>query len=254
MKVVVIGGTGLIGTKVIERLSAHGHEAAPAAPQTGCNTITNEGVQEAVDGADVLVDVSNSPSFADEDVLAFFTTSTNNLVTAARKAGVDHYVALSVVGCDRLPDSGYLRAKVAQERLIAESELPYSIVRATQFYEFGKAIADSATVDGRVHLPPAYFQPMAADDVATAVARRAVGDPIRCVLETGGPEKVRMREFIAAGLERVGDARPVVADPAARYFGTTLEDDSLVPGPGAVLATTTYAEWLARQVEGATRT
>lgn len=245
MKVVVIGGTGLIGSKVVEKLKAHGHDAVPAALQTGCNTITNEGVDEALVGADVVIDVSNSPSFADEDVMNFFTTSTTNLIGAAKKAGVNHYVALSVVGCDRLPKSGYLRAKVAQEKLIADSGIPHCIVRATQFFEFGKAIADSATVDGQVHLPPAYFQPMASDDVASAVCRQAVGDPVNGVVETGGPEKVRMNEFVAAGLERLGDPRVVVSDPHAKYFGTELADDSLVPGPDAVLGTTTYADWVA---------
>lgn len=245
MKVVVIGGTGLIGSKVVEKLNAHGHEAIPASPQSGVNTITNEGVFEALEGADVVVDVSNSPSFADDDVMDFFTTATNNLTNAAQKAGVGHYVALSVVGCDRLPDSGYLRAKVAQEKLIADSGIPYSIVRATQFFEFGKAIADSATVEGEVHLPSAYFQPIAAEDVSTAVGRTAAGSPVNGVIETGGPEKVRMSDFIAAGLKRVGDPRVVVPDPHAKYFGTELSDDSLVPGPEAMLAETTYADWVA---------
>jgi uncharacterized protein YbjT (DUF2867 family) len=217
----------------------------PAAPQTGCNTITNEGVDDALTGMDVIIDVSNSPSFADDDVMRFFTTSTTNLTDAAQRAGVGHHVALSVVGCDRLPDSGYLRAKVAQEKLIAGSGIAYSIVRATQFFEFGKGIADAATVDGQVHLPPAYFQPMAADDVAAAVARAAVGDPVNGVTETGGPEQVRMSEFIAAGLKRVGDPREVVADPHAKYFGSELDDDSLVPGPDAHLANTTYGDWVA---------
>lgn len=247
MKVVVIGGTGLIGSKVVEKLNAHGHEASAAAPQTGCNTITNEGVAEAVAGADVIVDVSNSPSFADDDVLNFFTTSTQNLVAAAKKANVGHYVALSVVGCDRLPESGYLRAKVAQEKLITESGIPFSIVRATQFFEFAKGIADSATVDGQVHLPTAYFQPMAAEDVATAVARQSVSQPTGGVVEIGGPEKVRMSDFIAAGLQRVGDSRQVLPDPHAKYFGTEVTDESLVPGPDAQLGTTTYADWIAAQ-------
>lgn len=245
MKVVVIGGTGLIGSKVVEKLNAHGHEATPAAPQTGCNTITNEGVDEALAGADVVVDVSNSPSFADDDVLHFFTTSTGNLIEAAKKAGVGHYVALSVVGCDRLPKSGYLRAKVAQEKLIAESGIPHCIVRATQFFEFGKSIADAATVNGTVHLPPAYFQPMASDDVAAAVGRQAVGAPVDGVVEIGGPERFRMSEFVAGVLERIGDPRVVVSDPHAKYFGTEVDDDSLVPGPGAQLGETTYDAWVA---------
>ena len=247
MKVVVIGGTGLIGSKVVQRLNAHGHHASPASPQTGCNTLTNEGVDEALTGAEVVIDVSNSPSFADDDVLHFFVTATTNIIEAAKKAGVEHYVALSVVGADRLPDSGYLRAKVAQEQLICESGIPYSIVRATQFFEFGKAIADAATVDGQVHLPPAYFQPMASDDVAAAVGRTAAGAPLNAVREVGGPEKVRMDEFIAAGLKRVGDPREVISDEHATYFGTELSDDSLVPGEGADLASTTYAEWVEQQ-------
>lgn len=245
MKVVVIGGTGLIGSKVVEKLNAHGHDAKPAAPQTGCNTITGEGVDDAVAGAEVLIDVSNSPSFADDDVMSFFTTATGNLVTAARAAGVGHYVALSVVGCDRLPDSGYLRAKVAQEKLIRESGIPFTVVRATQFFEFGKAIADSATVNGEVFLPPAHFQPMASDDVASAVGRHAVGAPVNGIVETGGPEKFRMAEFVQRGLERVGDPRIVIADPHAKYFGTEIGDESLVPGPDAELGATTYDEWVA---------
>jgi uncharacterized protein YbjT (DUF2867 family) len=247
MKVVVIGGTGLIGSKVVQRLNAHGHHAVPAAPQTGCNTLTNEGVEEALSGADVVVDVSNSPSFADDDVLHFFVTATSNIIESAKKTGVGHYVALSVVGNDRLPDSGYLRAKAAQEKLIRESGIPYSIVRATQFFEFAKAIADAAAVDGKVHLPPAHFQPMAADDVAAAVGRTAAGAPLNGIREVGGPEKVRMDEFIAAGLRRVGDPREVVSDEHATYFGTELTDDSLVPDEGAELASTTYRGWVEQQ-------
>src|SRR5690606_13026846 len=245
MKVVVIGGTGLIGSKVVEKLNARGHDARPAAPQTGCNTITNEGVAEALAGAEVLIDVSNSPSFADDDVMSFFVTSTTNLVAAARTAGVRHYVALSIVGAERLPDSGYLRAKVAQEKLIAESGIPYTIVRATQFFEFSTAIANSSVVDGQVRLSTAYYQPMASDDVATAVGRASVGEPANGIVETGGPEQVRMVDFIGGELARTGDERTVVGDPAATYFGTTLADDSLVPGPDAVLGTTSHEEWLA---------
>jgi uncharacterized protein YbjT (DUF2867 family) len=245
MKVVVIGGTGLIGSKLVEQLNAHGHDASPASLQTGCNTVTNKGVDEAVSGAEVLIDVSNSPSFADDDVMEFFTTSTTNLIAAAKAAVVGHYVALSVVGDDRLPDSGYLRAKVAQETLIRESGIGYSVVRATQFFEFMAAIADAATIDGKVHIPPVQFQPMASDDVAAAVGRTAVGAPINGVAETGGPERGRMDEIVAAALQRSGDPREVVPDPHAKYFGTELADDSLVPGSDAVLGTTTYAEWAA---------
>ncbi len=245
MKIVVIGGTGLIGRQVIEKLNAHGHDATSASPESGVNTVTNQGVDEAVTGAEVLIDVSNSPSFADNDVMNFFVTSTNNLVAAAKAAGVAHYVALSVVGADQLPDSGYLRAKAAQEKLIGESGIPHCIVRATQFFEFLPAIAAAATVDGKVHMPPVGFQPMASADVAVAVGRQAVGSPVDGIVETGGPEKVRMDEFFAAGLKRIGDLREVVSDPHATYFGTELADDSLVPGPDASLGTTTYADWVA---------
>ena len=245
MKVVVIGGTGLIGSKLVEKLNAHGHEASPAAPQTGCNTLTNEGVDAAVAGADVLVDVSNSPSFADEDVMGFFVTSTTNLVAAAERAGVGHYVALSVVGTGTLPDSGYLRAKDAQEKLIRESGIPFSIVHATQFYEFLMAIANASTIDGKVHLVPVHFQPMASDDVAAALGRVAVGDPLNGIEEIGGPEKFRMDELIAASLNAAGDTREIVVDPHAKYFGAELADGSLVPGSGALLGDTTYAEWAA---------
>jgi uncharacterized protein YbjT (DUF2867 family) len=243
MKVVVIGGTGLVGSKVVERLNAHGHEAVPASPQSGCNTVTGEGVDEALAGADVVVDVSNSPSFADDDVLSFFTTSTANLLEAEERAGVQHHVAVSIVGCDRLPASGYLRAKVAQEKLIRESGRPYSIVRATQFFEFTKSIADASTIEGRVHLAPVHYQPMASEDVAAAVARTAAGRPRNGVLEIGGPEPLRMDEFIPAVLKENGDERDVVVDEHATYFGTELADDSLVPGPGAELAATGYREW-----------
>lgn len=245
MKVVVIGGTGLIGSKLVEKLNAHGHDATPAALQTGCNTLTNEGVQEAVTGAEVLIDVSNSPSFADDDVMNFFVTSTTNLIAAAKAAGVAHYVALSVVGSDRLPESGYLRAKIAQEMLIAESGIPYSIVRATQFFEFVPAIATASTIEAKVHLAPVQFQPMASDDVVAAVGRAAAGTPLNGIQETGGPERVRMDDFIASALARSGDASEVVVDEHATYFGTELADDSLVPGPDAVLGTTRYADWIA---------
>lgn len=245
MKIVVIGGTGRIGSAVVEQLKTHGHDVSPASPQTGCNTITNEGVDAAVTGAETLIDVSNSPSFADDDVMNFFVTATTNLVAAAKAAGVTHYVALSVVGSDRLPGSGYLRAKVAQEKLIKESGIDYTIVRATQFYEFTTAIADASMIDGRLHLSPAHYQPMAAADVSSAVARAAVATPVNGVQEIGGPERVRMDQFIPAALERAGDSRQVVSDRHARYFGTELDTDSLVPGPDAQLAETTYAQWLA---------
>jgi uncharacterized protein YbjT (DUF2867 family) len=243
MKIVVIGGTGLIGSKVIERLVAQGHDAVPASPQSGVNSVTGEGVDEALAGADVVVDVTNSPSFADDDVMSFFVRSTGHLVEAEKKAGVQHHVALSIVGTDRLPASGYLRAKVAQERLIEESGVPYSIVRATQFFEFTKAIADSSVVDGAVHLSTGNYQPMASDDVASAVARAAVAAPLNGIKEIGGPDRVRMSDFVGAALAAAGDTRQVVADPHAKYFGTEITDDSLCPGPDAELGPTTYEAW-----------
>ena len=243
MKVVVIGGTGLIGSKLIEKVSAHGHDAVPAAPQTGVNTLTGEGLADALAGADVVVDVSNSPSFADDDVMRFFVTSTSNLLEAEQEAGVKHHVALSVVGTGTLPESGYLRAKAAQEDLIKQSGVPYSIVRATQFFEFTRAIADASTIDGKLHLAPVHYQPMASDDVASAVGRAAVGAPLNGVKEIGGPEKVRMDQFIAAVLAQSDDTRELVVDEHARYFGTELANESLVPGPGAELGSISYEVW-----------
>ena len=243
MKVVVIGGTGLIGSKLIEKLSAHGHDAVPAAPQTGVNTLTGEGLADALTGADVVVDVSNSPSFADDDVMRFFVTSTSNLLEAEQKAGVKHHVALSVVGTGTLPESGYLRAKAAQEDLIKQSGVPYSIIRATQFFEFTKAIADASTIDGKLHLAPVHYQPMGSGVVASAVGRAAVGAPLNGVKEIGGPEKVRMDQFIPAVLAHTDDTRGLVVDEHARYFGTELANDSLVPGPGAELGSISYEVW-----------
>jgi uncharacterized protein YbjT (DUF2867 family) len=243
MKIVVIGGTGLIGSKVVQNLNAHGHDAVPAAPQTGVNTLTGEGLEDALSGADVVVDVSNSPSFADDDVMAFFVTSTSNVLDVEKKAGVKHHVALSVVGTGTLPDSGYLRAKTAQEDLIKQSGVPYSIVHATQFFEFTKAIADASTIDGKLHLAPVHYQPIASDDVASAVGRVAVGAPLNDTLEIGGPERLRMDQFIPAVLAKSGDTREVVVDEHATYFGTELADDSLVPGPDAELGSTSYEVW-----------
>ncbi|ANJ26077.1 SDR family oxidoreductase [Agromyces aureus] len=248
MKIVVIGGTGLIGSKVVEQLIAHGHEAIAASPNSGVNTITGEGVAEALTGANVVVDVSNSPSFADDDVLAFFTTSTNTLLAAEREAGVGHHVALSIVGAERLPNSGYLRAKVAQERLIEASGQPYSIVRATQFYEFVGRIADEATVDGTARLSTGLMQPIAAADVSVAVARIAAGDPVNGTVEVGGPERLGQDEFVRAGLAAKGDPRTVIGDPEALYFGTKLTGTELVPlSADAQLSSTSFAEWLAAQ-------
>lgn len=245
MRIVVIGGTGLIGGQVVRRLGEHGHDAVPASPGTGVNTVTGEGVKEVLEAADVLVDVSNSPSFADADVMEFFTAATTNLTRAAAEAGVGHYVALSIVGADELPASGYLRAKVAQERIIAESGLTRSIIRATQFFEFAGAIANSATVDGTVRLPHGGVQPVAAADVAAVVARTAATEPVGGVLEIGGPEEYTMDGWIRTVLAHRGDEREVVTDREAEYFGTPLTGRQLVPGDGARLQPTTLRDWLA---------
>ncbi|MEV6335772.1 SDR family oxidoreductase [Nocardia vinacea] len=246
MKIVVIGGTGLIGSKLVARLGEHGHQAVPAAPSTGVNTLTGAGLKEVLQGADVLVDVSNSPSFADDDVMRFFRTSTENLLAAADGAGVGHYVALSVVGTERLPEAGYFRAKVVQEELIKGSGLAYSLVHATQFFEFAGGIADAATKDGTVRLSGAGVQPMAADDVATAVGNTATGTPVNGIVEVAGPEVFGLDQWISTVLTARSDPREVVTDPQARYFGAVLEHGSLLPGEGAWLGQTTLSEWLAR--------
>lgn len=246
MKIVVIGGTGLIGSKLVALLRTDGHDVVAASPQSGVNAVTGEGLDDVLTGADVVVDVSNSPSFADDDVMDFFVTSTGNLVEAEKRAGVQHHVALSVVGSARLPDSGYLRAKTAQEDLIKRSGVPFSIVQATQFFEFTRGIAESSMVDGKLHLAPVHYQPMASDDVAAALARVAAGAPLDGTREIAGPERVRMDEFIPAALAEAGDVREVVSDEHAKYFGTELADDSLVPGPGAELGATTYDVWVGR--------
>ncbi|MGW3961573.1 SDR family oxidoreductase [Amycolatopsis sp. NPDC005003] len=244
MKIVVIGGSGLIGSKLVRKLTAHGHEAVPASPDSGVNTLTGEGLAEALEGAQVVVDVSNSPSFADDAVLDFFRTSTGNLLAAGEKAGVGHHVALSVVGTERLAESGYFRAKIAQEKLIEESGRPYSIVHATQFFEFVGSIAQSATEGNTVRLSDARIQPMAAEDVATAVGRVAAGAPLNGTVEVAGPEQFGLDELIRTGLAFRGDPREVVTDPDARYFGALLDKDMLLPGPGAQLAATRFADWL----------
>ena len=246
MKVVIIGGTGLIGSKVVTRLREQGHEAVPASPDTGVNTLTGEGLADVLTGAAVVVDVSNSPSFEDAAVLRFFETSTGNLLAAEAEAGVGHHVALSVVGCDRMAESGYFRAKVAQEKLIRNSPVPYSIVRATQFFEFVKRIADAATVGNRVGIPPVLFQPMAAADVANAVCGVALGAPLNGVVETAGPEQFRFDELIGLGLSAHHDPREVVADPHARYFGAELGERTLVPGADARLGDIRFEDWLSQ--------
>ncbi|GAA1216631.1 SDR family oxidoreductase [Pseudonocardia alaniniphila] len=247
MKIVVIGGTGLIGSKLVAVLGEHGHEAVPAAPSTGVNTMTGEGLAEVLDGAAVVVDVSNSPSFADDAVMEFFRTATTNLLGYSAKAGVTHYVALSVVGTERLSESGYFRAKIVQEKLIRESGLPYSIVHATQFFEFVKTIADFSTVDGTVHLPPVLIQPMVSDDVAAAVGRVAEEEPLHGIREIAGPGQFRLDELVRIGLEAKGDPREVVADERALYYGVRLGERTLLPGPDAQLGEITFEEWLARQ-------
>jgi uncharacterized protein YbjT (DUF2867 family) len=244
MKVVIIGGSGLIGSKLVARLREQGHEAVPASPDSGVNTLTGEGLAEALVGANVVVDVSNSPSFEDAAVLKFFQTSTGNLLAAEAAAGVGHHVALSVVGSDRALDSGYLRAKVAQEKLIAASRTPYTIVRSTQFFEFLKRIADEATDGNTVRIAPVLFQPIAADDVAKAVARAAVSAPVNGIVEIAGPQQVRFDEFIRLGLNARQDPRVVVADPHAGYFGMELGERSLVPDADARLGEIRFEEWL----------
>jgi uncharacterized protein YbjT (DUF2867 family) len=247
MKIVVIGGTGLIGSKLVAKLRDHGHEAKAAA-LPNVNTLTGEGLTEALSGADVVVDVSNSPSFEDVAVLNFFETSTRNLLAAEAAEGVRHHVALSVVGTDRLLESGYFRAKIAQENLIKAGPIPYSIVHATQFFEFVKSIADGATTGDVVKLSPALIQPMAADDVASAVGRIAVGPPINGVVEVAGPEQFRLDGLIRLGLAAKGDPREVIGDPEARYFGALLKERTLLPNDGATLASTRFEDWITHAV------
>jgi uncharacterized protein YbjT (DUF2867 family) len=245
MRITVFGASGLIGSQVVELLTAAGHDVVGASLRTGANVLTGEGLAEACHGADVLIDVTNSPSFEDEPVLAFFTASSTNLVQAARAAGVGHYVALSIVGTDGLPDSGYLRAKVAQERIITDSGLPHTIVRATQFHEFGGAITDSLRSGDVIHAPDARIQPIASAEVAAELARVAQQPPVNGIVNIGGPEKLRFADLVRAVLAQRGEDTPVVIDPAATYFGTVVDQDSLVTGPAAVLAQTRFTDWLA---------
>src|SRR5216110_1922531 len=252
MKIVVIGGTGLIGSRLVNKLREHGNEAVPAAPNTGVNTITGEGLAEVLKGAAVVVDVSNSPSWGDAEVLKFFETSTRNLLTYERAAGVRHHVALSVVGTDRLSESGYFRAKIAQEKLIEESSIPYSIVHATQFFEFLKGLADISVVGDKVHLPPVLFQPMAGDDVASAVGKIAVGPPVNGIVEIGGPEQFRLDELVRRRLATLKDPREVIADPHARYAGAEVGERTLLPGKDARLGETRFDTWLTQSAAVAT--
>jgi uncharacterized protein YbjT (DUF2867 family) len=250
MKIVVIGGTGLIGSKLVTKLGEQGHEMVAASPGTGVDTLTGEGLADALAGASVVIDVSNSPSFEDSAVMSFFATSTRNLLAAEAAAGIGHHVALSVVGTERLPESGYFRAKVAQEQLIEKSAIPYSIVHATQFFEFVGSIADAATAGGTVRLAPVFFQPIAGDDVAQAVGRVAVGSPLNGRVEVAGPERFRMDEFFREALAARHDPREVVTDPHARYFAAELSEGSLVPAGDAILAETRYSDWPGRTVVG----
>ena len=244
MKIVVIGGTGLIGSRVVEKLKAQGHEAIAAAPNTGVNAVTGEGLAGALKGASVVVDVSNAPSWEDDAVMNFFETSTRNLLAHEAAAGVGHHVALSVVGSERMLESGYFRAKIAQEKLIKNSSIPYSIVRATQFFEFIKGIADFSTEGNTVRLPTALIQPMAADDVASGVCRVAVGSPLNGTVEIAGPEKFRLYELVRKFFEARKDSREVVADPQARYYGTPVSETTLIAGGDARLGETHFEDWL----------
>ena len=246
MKVVVIGGTGLIGSQVIAQLVELGHEAVAASPRSGVNAVTGEGLAEALAGAHTVVDVANSPSWADDDVLQFFTASSRNLLAAERDAGVQHHVALSIVGCDRIPDSGYMRAKVAQEKVIEEAGAPYTVVRATQFFEFVGGIADSMADGDTVRAPHAAFQPIAAADVATGVTQAAIGDPVNGIVNIAGPEKRGMDDFIRTQFAATGDAREVVTDAQSRYYGAVLDDRGIVPvdGENTTIFPTRFEDWL----------
>ena len=244
MKIIIIGGTGLIGSKLVAKLRADGHEAVAASPDSGVNTLTGEGLPEVLKGASVTVDVSNSPSWEDAAVMNFFITSTSNLLKYEGAAGVKHHVALSVVGTDRLAESGYFRAKIAQEKLIKESSIPYSIVHAAQFFEFLNGLADVSVVGGKVRLPPVLFQPMAADDVASGVARVAVGPPINGIAEIAGPEQFRVDELVRQRLASLKDPREVIADLRARYDGAAVSERTLLPGKEVRLGETRFADWL----------
>ena len=245
MKIVVIGGTGLIGSKLVALLRQRGQEVLAASPDSGVNTLTGEGLSQALAGAQVVVDVANSPSFEDTAVMKFFQTAGRNLLAAEAAAGVGHHIALSIVGADRLPDSGYMRAKVVQEKTIMGSGLPYSVVRATQFHEFAVGIVGSLEADDEVRAPDALIQPIAADDVVAEVARVAVGSPINGVVNIGGPDKISFSDLARSVLAKQGADKPVVVDPQARYFGTPVHQNSLVTADGAALGNVRFADWLA---------
>ncbi len=249
MKIVVIGGSGLIGSKVVERLRQRGHEALSATPASGVNTVTGEGLDTAFAGADIVIDLANSPSFEDKAAMDFFENAGRNIFAAEKKAGVTHHVALSVVGTERLQASGYFRAKLAQEKLIKESGIPYTIVHSTQFFEFLNAIVQSSTVGNEVRLPPALFQPIVSDDVADAVTDAALGKPVNGTIEIAGPERVRLDELVGRYLREKNDPRTVVTDPEALYYGIRIDDRALVPaGDSAHLGSTRFEEWVQRPV------
>jgi uncharacterized protein YbjT (DUF2867 family) len=249
MKIVIIGGTGLIGSKVATKLRQLGHTVVAASPDTGVNTITGEGLDKALKGADVVVDVANSPSFEDKAVMEFFETSGRNLLAAETKAGVKHHVALSVVGTDRLQESGYFRAKQAQENLIINSGVAYSIIRSTQFFEFLRGIVAAAAIENEIHLAPAGIQPIASDDVASAVAEVAIGEPINGTIEIAGPRLFTLTELVSLYLTKLEDNRAVKADANARYFGALLDAKTLVPGESARLGATSFDTWMQMLVE-----
>ena len=246
MKTVVIGGTGLIGSKLVQKLREHGHEAVAASPNTGVNSVTGEGLADALKGASVVVDVTNSPSWEDEAALKFFETSTRNLLANEAAAGVGHHVALSVVGTERLLESGFFRAKLAQENLIKASPVPYSIVRATQFFEFVKSIGDFSADGNKILLPPARIQPMAADDVASAVGRVVIGSPLNGTVEIAGPERFRLDELIRLDLAARKDPREVITDPQGRYYGIKVTENALIPGDAARLGERRFEDWLSQ--------
>jgi uncharacterized protein YbjT (DUF2867 family) len=246
MKIIVIGGTGLIGSKLVAKLSQKGHEAVAASPRSGVNAVTGEGLAAALTGAQVVVDVSNSPSWEPAAVLDFFERSTRNLLAVETAAGVKHHIALSIVGTDRSPDIAYFRAKVAQETLIKSSGVPYSIVRATQFFEFLSAIAETGAIGNRIVVPTAMFQPIAADDIADYLAAVAVGEPLNGTVDIAGPDKAPFNEFVARRLKASGDSRSVIGDPTAPYYGAPIDDASLTPSGTAWLGPTDLETWLAK--------
>jgi uncharacterized protein YbjT (DUF2867 family) len=246
MKIVVIGGTGLIGANIVNRLRSNGHETVAASPSTGVNAVTGQGLAEALDGAQVVIDVANSPSFEDRAVMEFFQASGRNLLAAETAAGVEHHVVLSIVGAERLPDCGYFRAKVAQEDMVKASKLPYTILRATQFFEFIEGIINTSDAGGTIHLSPALIQPIASDDICAVLADLAVGAPLNDTVEVGGPDRFPLDELARKFLAARHDKREVIADAHARYFGSELDDRSLVAGESAFRGPTRFQNWLSR--------